>query len=134
MKNMIRYLVRTYSCERLTEMRSKLRVTLAVTFAMFVSLSAAADDLSRGEAVYNGTCIVCHGSNGAGSFPGVLDLTEKAGPLSQDDAVLLKRMAEGFQSSGSPMRMPPRGGNTSLTDTDMKAVLKYMRMEFQQAR
>jgi len=61
-------------------------------------------------------------------------VTEKTGPLSQGDAMLLKRMAEGFQSPGSPMGMPPRGGNPALTDTDLKAVLKYMRGEFQQTK
>src|SRR5574340_254372 len=109
-------------------------ITLAMASAASVSFSAAADDLSQGEAVYNETCVACHGGDGAGSLPGVPDLTEKTGPLSHDDAVLLKRMAEGFQSPGSPMGMPPRGGNPALTDADLKAVLKYMRKEFQQTR
>jgi len=30
------------------------------------------------------------------------------------------------------MAMPPKGGNPALTDADLKAVLKYMRNEFQQ--
>ncbi|HUW28629.1 MAG TPA: cytochrome c [Sulfuriferula sp.] len=106
-------------------------IVLAVICAASVMLSAAADELSRGEVVYNGTCIACHGGDGAGNLPGVPDLTGKAGPLSQDDAVLLKRMADGFQSTGSPMGMPPRGGNPALSDADLKAVLKYMRKKFQ---
>jgi mono/diheme cytochrome c family protein len=88
--------------------------------------------LGRGQAVYNGTCIACHGSDGTGSLPGVPDLTGKTGLLSQDDAVLLGRMADGFQSPGSSMAMPPKGGNPALTDVDLSAVLKYMRHEFQQ--
>ncbi|MFH1820201.1 MAG: cytochrome c, partial [Pseudomonadota bacterium] len=32
-------------------------------------------ELGRGQAVYNGTCIACHGSDGTGSLPGVPDLT-----------------------------------------------------------
>jgi mono/diheme cytochrome c family protein len=109
-------------------------IVLAVIYVAFVRLSSAADELSRGEVVYNGTCIACHGGDGAGTLPGVPDLTGKEGPLAQDDAVVLKRMADGFQSTGSPMGMPPRGGNPALTDTDLKAVLKYMRKEFQQPR
>lgn len=109
-------------------------IAFALASTASVSFSAAADDLSRGETVYIGTCIVCHGGNGSGSFPGVPDLTEKTGPLSQGDGMLLKRMSEGFQSPGSPMGMPPRGGNPALTDTDLKAVLKYMRREFQQTK
>ena len=106
-------------------------IAFALASAASISFSAAADDLTRGETVYKGTCLACHGSDGAGSLPGVPDLAAKTGPLSQDDAVLLKRMADGFRSPGSPMGMPPRGGNPDLTDADLKAVLKYMRKEFQ---
>ncbi|MHB1213970.1 MAG: c-type cytochrome [Thiobacillus sp.] len=90
------------------------------------------DELGRGQAVYNGTCIACHGGDGTGSLPGVPDLTGKAGLLSQDDAVLLGRMADGFQSPGSSMAMPPKGGNPALTDADLSAVLTFMRHAFQQ--
>jgi mono/diheme cytochrome c family protein len=99
----------------------------------YAGLSVAADP-GRGAEVFQGTCIACHGSDGSGSFPGVPDLTDKAGPLSQDDAVLLERMANGFQSPGSTMAMPARGGNPALTDADLEALLQYMRMEFLQAR
>ncbi|MFA5371333.1 MAG: cytochrome c [Sideroxydans sp.] len=92
----------------------------------------AADDFSRGQTVYAETCIACHAADGAGSFPGVPDLTGKTGLLSQDDAVLLRRMTDGFQSPGSAMAMPPRGGNPVLSDADMLSALKYMRKEFQQ--
>ncbi|MHB1216399.1 MAG: c-type cytochrome [Thiobacillus sp.] len=97
----------------------------------YAGLSIAAGDPGRGAVVFNGTCIACHGSDGSGSLPGVPDLNERTGLLSQDDTVLLKRMAEGFQSPGSPMAMPPRGGDPALTDADLKAVLSYMRKEFQ---
>ncbi|WP_296821194.1 cytochrome c [Thiobacillus sp.] len=100
--------------------------------AALVSLSATASDLHHGQLVYNGTCIACHGSDGTGGLPGVPDLTGKTGLLSQDDAILLGRMADGFQTPGSSMAMPPKGGNPALTDADLKAVLKYMRNEFQQ--
>lgn len=89
------------------------------------------DDPGRGAAVFNGTCIVCHGSDGSGNIPGVPDLTGRKGLLSQADAVLLKRMTDGFQSPGSAMAMPPRGGDPALTDADLMSVLKYMRKEFQ---
>jgi mono/diheme cytochrome c family protein len=70
-----------------------------------ISFSAAADGPGRGEVVYKGTCIACHGGDGSGSLPGVPDLAGKTGPLSQDDAVVIERMAEGFLLPGSPMAM-----------------------------
>jgi cytochrome c5 len=39
-------------------------------------------------------------------------------------------MTEGFQSPGSPLAMPSRGGDPGLSDADLKAVLEYMRKEF----
>ena len=66
---------------------------MAVAVLAYSSLTDAAGDSGRGAAVFNGTCIACHGSDGAGNLPGVPDLTERSGLLSQDDAVLLKRMA-----------------------------------------
>jgi len=107
-------------------------VMLSAIGLAYASLSFAAGDPGRGAAIFNGTCIACHGSDGSGNLPGVPDLTGNKGLLSQDDAVLLKRMAEGFQSPGAPMAMPPRGGDPGLTDADLKAVLKFMRKEFQQ--
>ncbi len=108
------------------------KVRHCLACAALVSFSASASELNHGQLVYNGTCIACHGSDGTGSLPGVPDLTGKTGLLSQDDAVLLGRMADGYQSPGSSMAMPPKGGNAALTDVDLRAVLKYMRNEFQQ--
>lgn len=98
------------------------------------SSAGATDTRNRGRTVYNESCISCHGADGMGSLPGVPDLTEAGGALRQEDAVLIRRMAEGFQTPGSPMAMPPRGGNPGLTDQDLKSVLEYMRKEFQRAR
>ncbi len=109
-------------------------ISLAAIYGTLVSFSSVAGDIGRGEVVYKGTCLACHGSDGGGSLSGVPDLGGKAGPLSQADAVLLRRMAAGFQTPGSPMAMPPRGGDPALTDADLSAVLQYMRKEFLPAR
>ena len=63
-------------------------------------------------------------------LPGVPDLTKKDGVLSQPDDVLLKRSTEGFQRPGSPLAMPPKGGNPSLTETQLKQAIDYMKSAF----
>lgn len=99
-------------------------VTLGVTGAGV----AIADD--SGEAVYKKTCTTCHGANGKGMLPGVPDLTNKAGVLSQPDDLLVKRITTGYQSPGSPMAMPPKGGNPQLTEAQLREALRYIRAQF----
>jgi len=83
-----------------------------------------------GKEIYAQTCIACHSADGKGAFPGVPDFTRKDGRLSKPDSELFKHVMGGFQSPGSPMAMPPRGGNTSLTDIDIQNVIKYLHKEF----
>ncbi len=85
-----------------------------------------------GEAIYKETCIACHGADGKGAFPGVPDFTRKDGRLSKSDAELLKNVSNGVQSPGSPMAMPPKGGNLELTETDVRNVISYLRQQFGQ--
>lgn len=105
-------------------------IRIAVLGAALAAFAAGAQAASHGKSVYEGTCIACHGANGKGALPGVPDLTSAKGPLKGGDEVVIKRMREGYQSPGSPMAMPPKGGNPALTDDDLKAVLAYMRKAF----
>ena len=45
----------------------------------------------------------------------------------KSDEVLLKHITEGFMSKGSPMAMPPKGGNPTLTESDIRSVIGYLR-------
>jgi len=83
-----------------------------------------------GQAIYVQTCVACHGADGKGTIPGVADFTGKDSPLAKSDAELLRNITGGFQSPGSFMAMPPKGGNPALTEADVKAVLDYLRSEF----
>ncbi len=85
-----------------------------------------------GEAIYKETCIACHGADGKGAFPGVPDFTRADGRLAKSDAELLRNVSNGIQSPGSPMAMPPKGGNLELTDADVKSVIRYLRQQFGQ--
>lgn len=88
----------------------------------------SSDNVSKltGQAIYQQTCVACHGANGKGAVPGTPDLTKSNGPLSQSNAILIKHIKEGFQKPGDPMAMPPKGGNSNLTDEDIKNVLYYI--------
>jgi len=79
---------------------------------------------------YEKTCIACHGADGKGAFPGTPDFTLKEGALSKSDEVLIENINNGFQSEGSPMAMPPKGGNPNLSETDVGNVLSYIRKTF----
>lgn len=92
--------------------------------------AAASPNRANGARIFAQACVACHGRDGKGAIPGVPDLTAAGGRLSKPDSVLLRNMINGFQSPGSPMAMPPRGGNPSLTDQDMADVLAHLRATF----
>lgn len=103
---------------------------LLAVYAGAALAPAVADAQDVGAAVYGRTCIACHGADGAGVLPGVPDFTQPGGPLTQADAVLIERITKGYQSPGSPLAMPPKGGDPSLTDPQIRDVLAYLRREF----
>lgn len=85
---------------------------------------------AAGARIYAATCVACHGANGKGTLPGVPDFNAANGRLGKSDAVLLRNMINGVQSPGSPMAMPAKGGNPSLSDQDMANALAYIRKTF----
>ena len=98
--------------------------------SIFAAKASSGSGKLDGQAIYNKTCIACHGGNGKGLLPGVPDFTDPKGRLSQSDDVLIKHISEGFQTPGSPMAMPANGGNADLLAGDIKTVLTYMRKQF----
>lgn len=101
-----------------------------VLFAALIALPilASADE---GEALYNQTCVACHGADGKGVIPGVPDFTKPSSPLrSKDEATLARNVVQGFQSPGSPMAMPPRGGMPALTQDQASALVRYLQSRF----
>jgi mono/diheme cytochrome c family protein len=79
---------------------------------------------------YARACLSCHAGDGAGSFPGVPDLTDPSGPLSREPNDLLTRVIAGIHTPGAAMVMPARGGDPSLSDAELADVLTYMRRSF----
>ena len=108
------------------------KVTRAFAIVALASILApmAAADTTTGEAVYSQTCVACHGTNGKGAIPGVGDFTKSDGPLSKSDEALIASIRDGLATPGKPLSMPAKGGNPSLTDEQVKAVLMYLRTAF----
>ena len=92
---------------------------------------ASSGDIKAGKAIYNQTCIVCHGANGKGALPGVSNFKSADGPLMKSDAELAKSISEGLATPGAALSMPAKGGNPSLTDDDVRALIAYLRAEFE---
>ena len=78
------------------------------------SLAMAAD----GKAVYEGTCVVCHGTGAVGS-PKFGDKAAWAPRISQGVDALT---ASAIKGKGA---MPPRGGSQA-SDEEIKTVVQYM--------
>lgn len=81
---------------------------------------AAADAGGKsGEEVYNGVCMACHAAGVAGA------------PKLGDKAAWEPRLAQGMDallntSIKGKGAMPPKGGNTSLSDAEVKSAVHYM--------
>ena len=82
---------------------------------------AAAND--AGKSVFNKTCALCHAAGVAGApMPG--NKEQWAPRIAQGKEMLYKHAMEGF--TGQAGMMPPRGGNSALTDDEIKAAVDYM--------
>ena len=110
------------------------QLTIFTRFAWVIttllSVTTTGSAAMPGETVYRDTCIACHGADGEGTLPGVPDLVGPNGALGKADAVLMNNIINGIQSPGSPLSMPPKGGNPELSREDVEAVIRYMRETF----
>jgi len=112
-----------FSCSKVTR-------SLAIVALASLATPAFASGSEVGEKVYAQTCIACHGANGKGAIPGVSDFTKADGPLAKSDDTLFASIRDGLVTPGKPLSMPPKGGNPSLSDEEIRAVLEYLRSSF----
>ena len=112
-----------FSCSKVTR-------SLAIVALASLATPAFASGSEVGEKVYAQTCIACHGANGKGAIPGVSDFTKSDGPLAKSDDTLFASIRDGLVTPGKPLSMPSKGGNPSLTDEEIQAVLAYLRDNF----
>lgn len=84
-----------------------------------VTAVAAKADAHKGKAVYDANCTVCHAAGVAGA------------PKTGDKAAWAPRLKTGIDalyasSIKGKGAMPPKGGNLSLPDADVKAAVDYL--------
>ena len=80
--------------------------------------------LKQGRAIWMGTCEACHANDIAGA-PLVSNKTAWAPRLAKGKDALYRSALSGL-TGPKGTQMPPRGGNTKLTDDEVKAAVDYM--------
>ena len=106
--------------------------TTTSTAAGDTTTTAAGAAAALGEEIFNGTCIACHGVGAVGvaGLGPALTMSEFIIGLTDDELVafLIVGRPDTDPTNTSGITMPPRGGNTSLTDDDLRAVVAYLRI------
>ena len=116
----------------LTFLQASNTVIAADTKLTALATEQATESMYSGEEIYAQTCVACHGADGTGALPGVPNFSRVDGPLGKSNEILQQNILLGYQSPGSPMAMPPKGGNPALTGADIALVLRYLREAFAQ--
>ena len=84
---------------------------------------APVSDMAMGKGVYDKACALCHAAGVAGA-PKLGDKTDWAPRIAQGKDTLYKHAIEGYQ--GTKGMMPAKGGNSTLSDAEVKASVDYM--------
>lgn len=92
----------------------------------------SAGDAANGEALYNGSCIACHGPAGAGveglGKPWVGSEFINDSTDEEMVAFLLVGRPSDDPANTTGIAMLPKGGNPSLTEADLLDLVAYMRV------
>jgi disulfide bond formation protein DsbB len=121
-------------------MKNKLLPILAIIILSALVLAAcggsseptySAEDVATGKEIFSSTCSACHGPDAKGLPNLGKDLTTSDYVRDNDDETLLQLLVEGRPSghelNTTGVDMPPKGGNPSLTEDDLRTVVAYMR-------
>jgi cytochrome c5 len=89
-----------------------------------VTLLAAPSASADGREIWMGTCQACHAEALSGA-PLITDKTAWAPRLAKGKEALYRSALNGFVGAKGT-EMPARGGNSSLSDEQVKAAVDYM--------
>lgn len=96
-------------------MKKLTAASILTSLVMATSGTAIAD----GAATYKKACVACHATGAAGS-PKLGDKAVWAPRIAQGNEVLYTSVLKGKGT------MPPKGGQMSISDDDIKAAVDYM--------
>ena len=94
----------------------------SVMEAIIPSANAAGTD-DKGKKIYDVSCMACHAAGVAGA-PKLGDKANWSPRIAQGNDTLYIHAIKGYQ--GKVGMMPPKGGNMSLKDEDVKVAVDYM--------
>jgi mono/diheme cytochrome c family protein len=88
-------------------------------------------DAAQGEVLFQDTCALCHGTDAKGIPDLGKDLTTSAFAQDLSDEELVSFISTG-RPTDDPLNttgeeMPPRGGNSDLSDSDLLDIVAYIR-------
>lgn len=100
---------------------------LTLTVALLAGLALSANAIEA-KALYAKQCAKCHGTDGKGETKmgkkeGVKDYTDDKVHAEMSDERAFKSIKEGIKKDGKVVKKPAE----SLTDDEIKALVKYMR-------
>ena len=121
-------------------MKNKLLPILAIIILTAIILTAcggsseptySAEDVTAGGEIFASTCSACHGPDAKGLPNLGKDLTTSEYVRDNNDETLLLLLVggrpSGHELNTTGVDMPPRGGNSSLSDDDLRTVIAYLR-------
>ncbi len=109
-----------------------LAMTIAIGFVSACSDSEASPaELAKGEQHFMSTCASCHGADAMGLPKLGKGLHQNEFVREMSDSELVEFLKTG-RSAYHPLNstgvdMPPKGGNPTLNDEDLAAIVRYVR-------
>jgi len=95
---------------------------LSVITGAWLAVAVLPVHAADGEAIFNKSCRMCHGTGMMGA-PQVGDAKAWKPLIAKERETLYENSINGFRGEAT---MPARGGNSSLTDEEVKAAVDYM--------
>ena len=92
---------------------------VVVAMAIPAAMPVAATAQGGGEGIYKSACSACHASGVAGA-PKLGDKAAWGARVAKGKATLYEHALKGFNA------MPAKGGNTTLSDADVKAAVDFL--------